>query len=244
MAERRMFAKAIVNSARFLRMPPTSRLLYYDLGMAADDDGIVEAFTVMRMTGGNEDDLRVLVARGFVRILNDDLVSHILDWKQNNLIKRDRYHPSVYASLLVEIQDGTHLEPERNPFGTQSEPESSLGEIRPGEVVENHSSSRPNFDTVEGYAANNLACLSPGNMQDLAAFKEQLPEDMIRHAIDEACAAGKRNFSYVRSILRRYLDAGFKTLGDVRDSEAMRRKPVQAVSRTDGDVADLSTLYK
>lgn len=36
MAERRMFSKAVVNSARFLRMPQTSRLLYYDLGMAAE----------------------------------------------------------------------------------------------------------------------------------------------------------------------------------------------------------------
>lgn len=66
MAERRMFAKSIINSGRFLRMPPTSRLLYYDLGMAADDDGIVEAFAILRSTGATEDDLRVLAAKGFV----------------------------------------------------------------------------------------------------------------------------------------------------------------------------------
>lgn len=66
MAERRMFAKAITNSARFLRMPATARLLYYDLGMAADDDGITEAFSVMRTTGATEDDLRVLASRGYV----------------------------------------------------------------------------------------------------------------------------------------------------------------------------------
>ena len=75
MAERRMFAKATVGSARFLRMPATSRLLYYDLGMAADDDGVVEAFSVMRTTGATDDDLRVLASKGFVTILNDDLVT-------------------------------------------------------------------------------------------------------------------------------------------------------------------------
>ena len=63
MAERRMFAKAIVGSARFLRMPATSRLLYYDLGMAADDDGVAEAFSVMRITGATDDDLRVLASK-------------------------------------------------------------------------------------------------------------------------------------------------------------------------------------
>lgn len=123
-----MFAKAVINSARFLRMPPSSRLLYYDLGMAADDDGIVEAFTVMRTTGATEDDLRVLAAKGFVSVLNDDLVSFIVDWKRNNLIKKDRYHESIYAHLLVQIQDGTQVEPDWNPDGTQVEPEVRIGE--------------------------------------------------------------------------------------------------------------------
>lgn len=126
MAERRMFSKAIIGSARFLRMPPSSRLLYYDLGMAADDDGVVEAFTVMRTTGAVEDDLRVLVSKGFVTILNDDLVTYINDWQKNNLIKKDRYHPSIYASLLVQMV-GDNTEPNWNQIGTQMEPEVRLG---------------------------------------------------------------------------------------------------------------------
>lgn len=102
MAERRMFAKAIIGSACFLRMPATSRLLYYDLGMEADDDGCVKAFAVMRKTGANDDDLRVLVSKGFVRVLNEDMVSLILDWKTNNYIQKDRYHPSIYAKLIAQ----------------------------------------------------------------------------------------------------------------------------------------------
>ena len=122
MAERRMFAKSTIGSARFLRMPPTSRLLYYDLGMAADDDGVVEAFSVMRTTGANEDDLRVLASKGFVKVLNEDFVTYISDWSRNNLIKKDRYHPSVYSKLLVRLNDRTQMEPERNHAGTQMEP--------------------------------------------------------------------------------------------------------------------------
>ena len=100
MAERRMFAKKIVNSARFLKLPPTARLLYYDLGMAADDDGAVEAFTVLRMSGASEQDLCLLEQHGFIQILNDDLVSYIVDWKQNNYIQSDRYHQSIYHHFL------------------------------------------------------------------------------------------------------------------------------------------------
>ena len=105
MAERRMFAKSITNSAKFLRMPATTRLLYYDLGMNADDDGVVEAFSVLRLTGAQEDDLRVLVSRGYITILNEDLVSLINDWKTNNFIRPDRYHPSIYSELLVCISE-------------------------------------------------------------------------------------------------------------------------------------------
>ena len=119
-----MFSKAVVNSARFLRMPPSSRLLYYDLGMAADDDGVVEAYTVMRTTGANEDDLRVLAAKRFIKVLNDDLVSYILDWPKNNQIRKDRYHPSIYTSLLIQVL------PNGLPSGNQPETEIRTGQRR------------------------------------------------------------------------------------------------------------------
>jgi len=105
MAERRMFAKTIINSGRFLRMPATARLLYYDLGMMADDDGIVEAYAVMCQTKASEDDLNTLVDKGFIKILNEDLVAVICDWKTNNSIRSDRYKPSAYAELLSEPED-------------------------------------------------------------------------------------------------------------------------------------------
>ena len=60
----------------------------------------------------NEDDLKVLSSKGFVKVLNEDLVTYISDWKRNNLIKSDRYHPSVYQELLVQLKSGTQMEPE------------------------------------------------------------------------------------------------------------------------------------
>ena len=134
MAERRMFAKSVIGSARFLRMPSSSRLLYYDLGMQADDDGVVEAFSVMRTTGATEDDLRVLSSKGFVSVLNEDLVTYISDWSRNNLIKKDRYRPSIYQELLVKVGTGTRMEPKWNPVGTQVEPQVRLGK---DSVIEN-----------------------------------------------------------------------------------------------------------
>lgn len=103
MATRRMFSARITESAKFLKMPPSSQNLYFHLGMKADDDGVVEAYPVMRMTSSTEDDLRVLIGKGFVTILNEDLVVFIDDWLENNNIRADRKVDSIYKDLLLQI---------------------------------------------------------------------------------------------------------------------------------------------
>lgn len=102
MAERRMFAKSVVQSGRFMRLGTASRCLYFELGMAADDDGCVEAYPVMLMTRATESDLQQLVDKSFVVILNEDLVAYITDWSRNNCVRNDRYTPSRYQQLLAD----------------------------------------------------------------------------------------------------------------------------------------------
>ena len=58
-------------------MPPTTQNLYFHLIMNADDDGVVEAFPIMRMVGATEDDLKILMDKVFVYLLNDDLVAYV-----------------------------------------------------------------------------------------------------------------------------------------------------------------------
>ena len=98
-----MFSKKIIDSARFLKMPISSQALYFHMGVRADDDGVVEGYNVMKMTGATEDDLKVLVAKGFVTVLNEDLVTYINDWKEHNLIRADRKVDSIYKDLLLQI---------------------------------------------------------------------------------------------------------------------------------------------
>ena len=98
-----MFSNRVIGSTRFLKMPISSQALYFHLGMKADDDGIVEAYPVVRMTGCSEDDLRVLHSKGFVRILNEDFVTLITDWSEHNKIRADRKIDSIYKGLLVQM---------------------------------------------------------------------------------------------------------------------------------------------
>ena len=104
MAERRMLSIKITSSARFLRMSHASQALYMHLVMNADDDGVVEAFSIMRLAAANEENLQELADRKFIRLLNEDLVAHILDWDENNKIRSDRKRDSIYKDLLERVE--------------------------------------------------------------------------------------------------------------------------------------------
>ena len=96
MAERRMFAKTIIDSDAFLDMPISARLLYYDLGMRADDDGFVNApKKIMRMIGASMDDMNILIARKFVLTFDTGVVV-IKHWRIHNYIQKDRYIETKY----------------------------------------------------------------------------------------------------------------------------------------------------
>lgn len=92
-----MFSSDVVDSDRFLDMPTSSRCLYYELGMRADDDGFISPKKVLRLTGASDDDLRVLIAKGFL-IPFDSGVIVIKDWKINNYLRNDRHSDTIYTN--------------------------------------------------------------------------------------------------------------------------------------------------
>lgn len=107
MAERRMFAKTIIDSDHFIDMPVTARLLYYDLAMRADDDGFVNSpKKIMRMVGASEDDLRILCARQFIIPFESGVVV-IRHWKIHNYIRNDRYKATIYVSEKDMLSEKT-----------------------------------------------------------------------------------------------------------------------------------------
>ena len=96
MAERRMFAKTIIDSDAFLDMPQSTQLLYFHLAMRADDDGFVNSpKTIMRVVGAKEDDLKVLFAKKFLIPFENGIVV-IKHWRIHNYIQKDRYHETKY----------------------------------------------------------------------------------------------------------------------------------------------------
>jgi hypothetical protein len=103
-AERRMFAKTIIDSDAFLDMPVTSQLLYFHLSMRADDDGFVnKPKSVMRMVGCKEDDLKLLFVKKFLIPFESGIVV-IKHWKIHNYIAKDRYTETKYKEEKSLLQ--------------------------------------------------------------------------------------------------------------------------------------------
>lgn len=111
MAERRMFAKTIIDSDNFLDMPLSAQALYFHLSMRADDDGFINnPKKIQRMIGASDDDCKLLLAKRFL-IAFDSGVVVIKHWRIHNYIQKDRYRETVYQeekSALVLKENGSY----------------------------------------------------------------------------------------------------------------------------------------
>ena len=136
---------------------------------------------------------------------------------------------SEYLLLPMEklprnvVIDGVPVDilPENDDAGTQRKEEETKENQRKSSSEEEETEEKQ--ISAQSYAYRNLKNCTSGNLQELKAFCERLPGEMILHAIDEACAAGKPSFGYVRSILQRYIDEKLTSLDEVKRQEEQHR---------------------
>ena len=185
MAERRMFAKTIIDSDAFLDMPLSSQALYFHLSMRADDDGFINnPKKIQRMVGSSEDDLKLLILKKFIIPFESGIVV-IKHWKIHNYIRNDRYKETVYqeekSRLSVKENKAytmlppVDLEPPGIPSVNQEDdkPETqvrlgkdSLGKEREGEVRE-----RVNYQLVADLY--NEICVSFPRLRSLSESRKK-----------------------------------------------------------------------
>ena len=205
MAERRMFAKTVVDNDTFLDMPASAQLLYFHLAMSADDDGFVnKPKAVMRSCGSTETDLKLLAKNGMV-IPFESGVAAITHWKLHNVIRRDMYTETKYlaekrqlglneigAYVLkkaeaepLQVSRGNIDEPLQASRGNIDEPLQASG----GNIDESLQASRGNID--ESLQA------SRGNIDEsLQASRGNIDESLQASGgnIDESLQVSRGNF--------------------------------------------------
>lgn len=116
-----MFSKDIVLTDNFCEMPVTSRCLYYELAMQADDEGFIgNPKLILRMLGYQLSELEILVNKGFVIPFRNGVLV-ITHWKQHNNIPKDRFKPTIYQNekKLIENRDNTYKLLESNKINLE-----------------------------------------------------------------------------------------------------------------------------
>ena len=104
MANKRMFSLDVIDTDKFMDMPLSAQALYFHLGLRADDDGFVASpRKIMKIVDCKQDDLKVLIAKGFVIPFETGIIV-IRHWKVHNRIQSDRYKPTKYVSERSRLE--------------------------------------------------------------------------------------------------------------------------------------------
>lgn len=138
MAERRMFAKTVIASDEFLKLPLSAQALYFHLAMRGDDDGFVNnPRSIQDSIKASDEDLRMLIDRRFILPFESGVVV-IKHWRIHNYIQKDRYKPTVYTeerSRLIVKPNRAYTECERPVYKMDTMyTQSSIDEDRLDEI--------------------------------------------------------------------------------------------------------------
>jgi len=226
-----MFSKTIVGSDAFIDMPMSARLLYFDLGMNGDDDGFVNSpKKIMKISGSSDDDLKILIAKKFIIPFESGVVV-IKHWKLNNLIRSDRYIETNYkeekALLQLDANNSYRLHggiPTVYQMDTNGIPrlgKDRIEEVSIVEVVEEVAATKSIINPYQ-YYEQNIGTISPLIIEKIQASIDDIGEDLMCYAIEEAVTHNVKAWKYIEAIVLSWKDKGIKTR---LDADNLKPKP-------------------
>lgn len=252
MAERRMLSKKIFQSRKFLMMPFEAQALYTHLILSSDDDGVVEAFPIVRMIGAKEDSLGLLVVKKFILPLNDDMVYFITDFEEQNKIRADRVQPSRYRELLLEktglvvegkrvtsqkkyidgqvtdkclTDDGQVTDKCPHSIGKDRIVEDSIGEysqVESRSVDNDDDAGQKSFSKIIKDSNIKINERHTQMLMDYIAL-DHFSIPMIQYAVEKTEDAGSTSFNYLKAILENWKKEGFTSLEEVEENDRKRQ---------------------
>lgn len=222
MAKKRMFDLDVVDTDAFLEMSQGARLLYYDLGMRADDDGfLANPKKVMRISNASEDDFRILLARQFV-IPFENGICVIRHWKLNNYLRGDRYKETLYKDqkrLLTEDENGVYSF--KDNILVYQKDTNGIHSIEENSIVKN---SIDNNNIYEFLEQNFGRTISPIEFEKINKWLETFTEDIVKYSIELCVTYNAKTFSYLNKILNNWKAKGYKLLQEIKDNDIKKNK--------------------
>lgn len=233
MARKRMFDSEIINQDSFLDLPMEAKALYFLLGMEADDEGFVSPKKVLRLHGGSNDSLKILVAKQFVIPFNTGVVV-ITDWKRNNYLNKNKLKETIYQEEkkqltfnqvteryeLIEVSNTNGLTKVKTEFNN------SLTSIEENRVVEssieeNSSSVKNNLynsevEKLQQTIIETIGNTNINNIKECIDYLEKLPIELIEYALRKTARIERPSWQYTIPILESYISKKFKSIEEVK----------------------------
>lgn len=212
MAQKRMFSLSVVDTDEFLSMPMSSRLLYYELGMRADDDGFVSNWRkILLFTGLKEDDLKVLISKQFVIPFESGVIV-IRHWRMNNYLQNDRTKPTIYQNELKQLGID-----ENNVYTMDTTCIHSIDKNRIDKISIDKNN---NVEVVAKFIEENFKrTISPIEIEKIKYWLENFSVEMIKEAVKKSVLARKMTFNYISGILKNWKTNNITTIEEIQEEK-------------------------
>lgn len=205
-----------------------------DYGRGSADPELLKGLCFPRRKGITEnqiaDALSKMANTGIIHLYESDGESYFCfpNWDKHQQIraKKSKY-PAPTNICNHMISDD--IKCPRNPIQSESNPNPNPV------VVENAPASHNDPDLSEVVTAYQDALgkfLDGMALRDVVEYYKTLGKPLMLHALSEATANAKLNWSYIRAILRGYIADGCKSLADVQQRE--KRREAQKTDRKYG----------
>lgn len=213
MASKRMFDKEVINTDGFLDLPMEAKALYFLLGMEADDEGFINPKKVIRLYGGTEDSIKILILKGFIIPFESGVVV-ITDWKRNNWLDKRRIKETIYLDekSMINYNEMT------NKYEYLASAKQMLREnrIEENRIEENSIDSSISFiEQVE----NEFGTLSSLQYEELYKLKDDFGEELVLEALKECAINNVRTIKYLKGILNNWKKDNIKSVKDLQNKK-------------------------
>lgn len=240
-----MFSKKITETDRFLEMPLSSQALYFHLNMGADDEGFIDkAKTIQRTIGASDDDMKLLIAKGFLIPFESGVVV-IRHWRIHNYIQADRFQATIHQnekeqldfdkSKIAAVKPLDQCIQNVSKMDTQVRlGEDSLDKDRLDKVNYLYSGEEKEKSLSQIIKSTNVK-INDRQIQQIQEYigLDNMTVEMIEYAVQLTEDAGAESFNYLNKILKSW--KGLTSLDEAKEETSGFRDSKNSTSRRVGN---------
>ena len=256
MAQRRMFSRKITDTDKFIEMPATTQNLYFHLNMNADDEGFVDRVSIIqRMIGASGDDLKLLIAKGFVIPFESGVVV-IRHWRIHNYIQTDRFQPTIHQNEKSQIEYDETKTANIKRLGEciqnvyKADTQVRLGKDRlelDKDRLDHHldqNDDDKNLVFKKLKEAFGEMSVNGTMVEEVERLLKQYGQELVVLALDKTILNAGKSLRYTMSILQRWDGQGLRTAEQIRvaDEEYERKKSNKTQGDPYGNIPSWSNL--